>query len=485
MTDILTFRSRGALVGGRWVGDGPRDAFESRCPFDTRHVVGRFGTHLDRLDDAVEEAHRAQRAWRCWSLDRRLDVLREFATKLDGRSDSLAALVTAEVGKPIAESRAEVGILSSKIGVTVDVAPEELASRRTPEVGGYYDMRPLGVFAVVGPFNFPMHLSNGHIAPALVAGNAVVLKPSDVAPACAEAYAGAWLDAAAATGAPAGLFGLLQGGGNVGAALVEHAGVDAVAFTGSYGVGVAIRRATAHQTGKLLALEMGGKNAAVVLGDADVARAAADIASAALSTTGQRCTATSRVIADDRIADELSDRIAEHFRAVRVGDPRDESFDMGPLATSAARDRFVAAQSQLAGLRTVVAGGAASASTPGWWVRPAMHEVVDAGIAAPRIGEELFGPEVLVERVAGDEEAIARANATEFGLATSVHTTERARFEAVRAELNAGLINWNRGTAGASSRLPFGGTGRSGNLRPAGSAAIRYCARPVATLEGD
>lgn len=480
MTPIPSFESRGHLVAGAWTGVSG-DSHTTTSPIDETTPVGRYDrAGLDYLDRTLDAARTAQRRWRQVPLRDRIATLRTFGDALDARADEIAPRITAEMGKAIHEAKVEAAALAKKVAITCDLAPAELAPLEPEGVDGYATWRPLGVMAVIGPFNFPVHLSNGHIVPALVAGNAAILKPSETAPGCAEVYADAWLETAAKTGAPPALLQLLQGDGRLGAALSSDARVDAVAFTGSYAVGVAIRRACVEQTGKLLALELGGKNTAIVLDDADIGQAAATIAKAAFATTGQRCTATSRVLVAPTIADALLEALSAEVGAWLPGDPFLESSATGPLATPAARDRFVAAQRATDGLRTVVPGGSGELG-PGCWVRPAVHEVVDVAAAAERLTEELFGPEVLVERVEAGA-LIERANATPYGLAMSVHTTDRSRFEAIRPELDAGLVNWNAPTAGASSALPFGGLKRSGNLRPAGSLALRYCVAPVATL---
>jgi succinylglutamic semialdehyde dehydrogenase len=478
MRDLPTLTSMGHFLNGRW---RPADTSRaSTCPFDTRHTLGGFPSESDCVDEAVQAADRCSQKWRKLTLADRIQVLLRFAQALVKAREALAILICAEVGKPWLEALAEADLLASKIRLTCDLAPKELGPIIPDRVDGFWDYRPHGVIAVLGPFNFPMHLSNGHIAPALVAGNAVILKPSEVAPACAQEYVRLWQDAA---GEWAGALSLLQGGGATGAALAEHAGVHAVCFTGSWSVGVRIRQATVAQTGKLLALEMGGKNPALVFDDADLNHAAEQITAAALQSTGQRCTATSRVLVQRSVADAFTETLLARMQEWSAGDPfEDDGRRLGPLATATAAARFLAMQEQQDGLETLLRSAPVTATTPGHWVMPAVHRVVDVAASAPRWREELFGPEVLIEVVDDDEEAVHRANATDYGLAASVHTATHSRFVQARNDLRAGIINWNRGTAGASSAMPFGGVGHSGNHRPAGVFSLRYCVWPVATL---
>jgi len=479
---LQTLHSKGAFIRGAWRATAP--AFESTSPIDPDHVVGHFSEDAALVPEAVSTASEASALWRRVPLHERIGAVQAFARALDEDATAIAAMITTEVGKPRGEAEAEAALLSRKIAITADIARDELAPSTPSGVDGFVDYAPMGVVAVVGPFNFPVHLSNGHIAPAIIGGNAVILKPSPVAPACAELYVRAWERAATHSGAPAALLSLIQGDHRAGSALVEHPNVDVVAFTGSVPVGVEIAAACARTPWKLLALEMGGKNAAIVCDDADIELATRACLDGAFRTTGQRCTATSRVLVDQRIADRFIEGLIEGARALRIGDPFDAMTDLGPLATARARDLFAHAQTQIDGLEPLLMGGTAHVrgAPRGYWVAPAIHRVTSVELAEARIVHELFGPEVLIETFSEDGEAVTRANATPFGLAMSVFTRSEARFRALRQTLDAGIINANRGTAGASSQLPFGGTKCSGNHRPAGSFALRYCVRPVATL---
>ncbi len=477
--------ARGALLGGRWVALPPDRVL--RSPADLRRVVLEWAPATTLVDEAVASARAALCAWADADPAAREAALRAFVAELAADADTLAELVAIEVGKPITEARAEVASLTSKLEVTLDAVRVELARHDLPDGSGFWDWRPHGVFAVIGPFNFPLSLSHGHVVPALLCGNTVVLKPSESAPAVAERYAEAWRRAAERTGAPAGALTLLPGDGAVGAALCGHEGVDAIAFTGSYAVGTSILSANAARPGRLVALELGGKNASLVLDDADLDRAAEEIARAAFESTGQRCTATSRVLVAAPVLDAFVERLLAEAGRWRAGDPLLAATRMGPLTTASAQARFVAAQRDAAalGLETLAAGGEeCDGPAPGYWVRPAIHRVVDADRARSRIREELFGPELLIESVSTDMEAVERAGATPYGLAAAVFTASRDRFDALRPRLRAGLVNWNRRTSGADGRLPFGGIGHSGNHRPAGALSVRYCVWPQATLLG-
>jgi succinylglutamic semialdehyde dehydrogenase len=334
---------------------------------------------------------------------------------------------------------------------------------------------------VLGPFNFPLHLPNGHVLPALACGNAVVFKPSEVAPHAAELYARCLLEA----GVPRGAFNLVQGPGPVGAALAAHPDVDGVLFTGSWATGLAIQRATLGQP-KLLALEMGGKNAALVLRDADEDKACYDALFSAFVSAGQRCTAASRLIVEGppARADALARRIAALAARLSVGHPLDDGVFMGPLASEAALAKFEEAIARAPAEVVLAPHTLSPRGLRGCYTSPAVHRVRrPSGTAYER--EELFGPDLAVYDAPDEESAVALANATEYGLAASVHTARLDAFERCLAGLRCGVVNWNAPTVGASGRLPFGGLKKSGNHRPAGLFSSLYCAAPVAILEGE
>lgn len=473
------------LVDGQWcTGDGAEHL--QLCPWDTRRTLLHFQEGAVWMDRAMESARKAQRVWAARPLSQRLQALDLLGECLHAHRATISRTIVDDIGKVQHEADAEAAALAAKWDVTRELAPAALSPRRPTGVAGYWDRVPLGVIGVLGPFNFPVHLSNGHILPALAAGNAVILKPSEVAPGSAAAWARAFLEACALSPVlDPRLVQVVQGGAATGQALVEHPGLDGLAFTGSRNVGVGILRTLAERPHVLTALEMGGKNPVIVLGDADLELATEKILFSALASTGQRCTAASRVLVDQSIAQALIDHLAAGMRQWAPGDPRSAGpTTLGPLATAAAQTRFQEAQESRDGLHTIVEGGAAEGPTPGHWVRPSLHIVQDIEASRARWSEELFGPELLLERVSSVEEALYRANATRYGLATSVFTRSSACFRNLRNQLHFGLIHHNQATVGASARLPFGGAGDSGNHRPAAALSFDYVTRAVATLEG-
>jgi succinylglutamic semialdehyde dehydrogenase len=337
------------------------------------------------------------------------------------------------------------------------------------------------VLAVLGPFNFPGHLVHGHVVPALATGNCVVVKPSEQTPATGQLYA----ELAQRAGFPAGVVNVVQGDGSIGAALAAHRGLDGVLFTGSWGVGRQILAANLDQPWKLVALEMGGKNGVLVCADADLDAAAVAIAFGACVTTGQRCSATSRVFAAREIADALCERLARLFRGIEIGHSSNNRVFMGPLVSRAARERHarVLALAASDGAEMLAGGGPCEGPRPGHYVQPSLHRLRAHDRQSRYQSDEHFLPDAFVLAVDSVDEGLALLDATDYGLVASVFTRERATYERAARTLRVGALNWNAATVGASSKLPFGGVKRSGNDRAAGAASTLYTTFPQANLE--
>ncbi|MFQ5458311.1 MAG: aldehyde dehydrogenase family protein [Myxococcota bacterium] len=471
---------RGDYIAGRFAAARPEDGeIVAPDPGDLDAPAARHAFRLSAVDDAVAAAQGAWPAWARLPAPARHVPLRRFAGVLAGRREEAARAIVREMGKTLREARLEVDAAVAKVAVTLDEALRFVAPFEVP--GGRCRYRPRGVLAVLGPYNFPLHLPNGHIVPALATGNCVVLKPSEITPGVSQIMAECW-DAA---GLPPGVFNLVQGAGESGARLAAHPGVSGVLFTGSWETGERIRAATRDQPGKILALEMGGKNAAIVLADADLDRAVAECFLAAFQTTGQRCTATSRLILDDAIAEDFLARFVPLAREAVIGHGGDPETFMGPLATAGAQARFLAGM-EAAGqeaAETLLAPRCPETPKRGCYVTPGVHRIDAVDPSSRYQQEEIFGPDVSVLAVPDLDAALAAQDATLYGLALSIFTRSRAAYEEAFLRSEVGVLNWNRGTAGASSRLPFGGRRRSGNDFPSALLAPVYCTWPVASLE--
>jgi succinylglutamic semialdehyde dehydrogenase len=453
---------------------------ESRSPADPDDRIGRFPVAgAAEVDLAVARARAAQPAWRALGLDARAAVLRRFAELGRARQEELAKLIAREVGKALWDARAEAGLLGPKIDVTLDDGMRLVAEQR-PATGLRATFQPRGVLAVYGPFNFPSHLPLGHIAPALATGNTVVFKPSELAPAVAAWQAALWREA----GLPEGVLEVVQGGPETGRALAVHRDVDGILFTGSYATGRALREATFEQPWKLLALEQGGSNPIVVCADADLPLAVAETALSVAATTGQRCSCARRLFVERAVFEPFAEGLTRVLAGLRVGPPLEAGVFMGPLVSKGAHAKFEAMRAQA----TAAGGERLLRADPGL---PPPY--TGAGLVAfssirqthPYQREENFGPEAALYPVGDLDEAIAGANDSDYGLAASVFTRERAKYERCIGRVRTGVLNWNRGTIGASGRLPFGGGGKSGNDRPAGVSASLYCVVPQAHMESE
>lgn len=499
MTRASAALGRGAadLIGGEWVDLGPGPAVVSRNPARPAEVVWSGGTRMEHVDAAVTAARGALRDWSRWDRERRFAALRRLRSLFEARTADIAGLIADETGKVLWDAKQEAAALVAKIDITLDESATGPLRRVTgfetslggTRVGRCW-FRPHGVMAVIGPYNFPAHLPNGHIIPALAMGNTVVLKPSDKAPAVGQLLASLMQEALAAEGAPPGVVNLVHGAGDIAAALTRHAGIDGILFTGSWPVGRRILEANLDHPGRIVALEMGGNNPAVVMPDADLKQAVIECVRSAFVSTGQRCTCTRRVIVHEAVAQRFISALCKAASNLIVGEPRAaHPVFMGPIISEAARSAVLEFQRRGAagGGDVLVASREIETPAGGWYLSPGVMAVErftrNAGAdAGGGCDVEVFGPLLRIAVVRSLDEAIEQANATQFGLAASIFTTDTGAVDRFLAEARAGCINVNTGTAGASSKLPFGGLGHSGNHRPAGSFSLDYCAYPVAGM---
>ena len=485
MVERDPFVARGDYVDGRFVlPSAPAGEIPLEDPGDLSALRGAFPTSATALDEAVEAAGRAYPRWRDLPAGDRAALLRRVADRLKEARERLAHVIAREVGKPLWEARTEVDTMVAKIAVTLEDGLDPIRERTfelSPTTVGRWRAHARGVVGILGPFNFPGHLVHGWVVPALACGNTVVVKPSERAVAVGQLYA----EIVAEAGLPAGVFNLIQGDGAAGAGLAAHPDLAAVLFTGSYAVGQRILHATLDQPRKLVALEMGGKNAVLVLDDADLDAAVYHTAFGACATAGQRCSATSRALVHRSLAAAFVERLVRALRGLRVGYPLEEDVFMGPVISATARKRH-AELHRLArdeGAELLLAGGPTEGPRAGHYVRPSLHRIARVSPESRYQTQEAFVPDVALLEFDSLEEGIEALNATDYGLVASVFTRDRDRFERVYRESRVGVLNWNTGTVGASSRLPFGGLGRSGNDHPAGVLATAWCTYPVASLE--
>jgi succinylglutamic semialdehyde dehydrogenase len=479
-TDRFT-DDRPHLVGGAWTAGGG-EAFYSTSPATGEQVWEAAAAAAADVTAAIRAAREAQSEWAERPVAERIKILEAGAAALEIHGDDLHAAIVAETGKPHWEVATEIKAMAAKIPATIDAWRERQQDHVTTADDGVAATRyrPHGVMAVIGPFNFPGHIPQGHIVPALLAGNTVVFKPSEFTPLAGRRLAEVWQRA----GLPAGVLNLVQGGRETGAALTTHPGHDGILFTGSYRTGVALRQALVAEPGKMLALELGGNNPLVVHDVQDLDAAVRLTILSAYLTAGQRCSCARRLVVTDFPGrGAFLDRLATAIDTIRVGLPEDqpEPF-MGPVIHEAASASLLAAQADL-----VARGGVVIRRLQPLHGKPTLLApgLIDVTAVADRPDTEWFGPLLQVIRVPDLDAAITEANRTAYGLAAALLCDNRADYETFRRRVRAGLVNWNRQTTGASSRLPFGGLGHSGNHRPSGFHAIDSCSHPVASLERD
>ncbi|WP_310534308.1 succinylglutamate-semialdehyde dehydrogenase [Novosphingobium sp.] len=432
------------------------------------------------VDDVVARARRAWPAWAAQPLATRMELVRRFANEVRKEADKFADLISRETGKPLWESRSEVETVVAKVEISIRAYAERTSQRKLDNaMQGTMAVRhkPHGVMAVLGPFNFPAHLPNGHIVPALIAGNVIVFKPSEKTPAVGEFLCLCFNRA----GIPAAVVQMLVGGPEEGQALVAHEGIDGVLFTGSAHAGIAINRKLATRPDKIVALEMGGNNPIVVWDTPKIADAAVLVVQSAFTSAGQRCSAGRRLIVKGALYDALIDEVKRLADRIIVGAPFDDpSPFMGPVIDNAAADGLTESFVYLLsnGGKPIKHMVRQDPKLP--FLSPA---IIDTTAMKERPDVELFGPMLQVIRVDDFDEAIAEANNTRFGLAASLVGGTPQEYNRFWANVRAGIINWNRPTNGASSSAPFGGVGLSGNHRPAAFYAADYCAYPVTSTE--
>ncbi len=467
-------------IGGQWHA-GLGHPVNSVDPAKNQEIWQGEAADAGQVDAAIEAARNAFATWQHTSFEQRVALVKAFAEKLAENKAHLAKVIAMETGKPEWETATEVGAMVGKVDISIRAYNERTGTVENPMPVGkaFIRHKPHGVVAVFGPYNFPGHLPNGHIVPALLAGNTVVFKPSDLTPKVAEETLKLWIEA----GLPEGVINLVQGHVETGKALASHPGIDGLFFTGSSRTGKMLHEQFAGHPGKILALEMGGNNPLIVKGVADIDTAVHDIVQSAFITSGQRCTCARKLFLENsEQGDAILARLLEVTGKIKVGHyDADEQPFMGAMVSAHAAEMMVQAQAQLVelGAKQLLALEHLEAGTG--FVSPGILDVTD--IAADMPDEEHFGPLLKVIRYSDFDQAIALANNTSFGLSAGLLADAGADYKHFYSHIRAGIVNWNRPITGASSAAPFGGIGDSGNHRASAYYAADYCAYPVASVE--
>ena len=452
----------GSYINGKWIQPNSKEIVKNINPADTNDVIAEFpAAQADDAVRAIEAAKAAFPEWKRMPGPERGRVLWRAANIARARADEIAKVMTREEGKLFKEAKGEVlkgvSVLEYNSGEGYRMHGKTMPSE-IRDVFAYTIRRPLGVVGLISPWNFPWAIPVWKSAPALVSGNTVVFKPSGITPATASLLAEIYEEA----GTPAGVFNMVVGTGNaVGEAIVNHNDVRAISFTGSNTVGQALYVKAAGRGAKVTC-EMGGKNAVIVLPDADLEKAATAIQGGAFGSTGQRCTATSRIIASPKVKDELIDRLTTKAKGMKIGSGLDETIDMGPIVSEKQwkQNLDYIEIGKKEGARLVVGGERPQHLSQGYFVEPTIFDNVNPSMRIFR--EEIFG-QVLSVATANDlQEALNIANSVEYGLSTSIFTQDIDTIMRFVEDVEVGMIHVNEPSVGGEAQLPFGGTKSTG-----------------------
>ncbi|HCD12316.1 MULTISPECIES: succinylglutamate-semialdehyde dehydrogenase [Shewanella] len=469
------------FIKGQWLA-GEGQAMSSSNPANGEILWQGNAATPAQVDAAVAAAREAQFDWFMLGFDGRLQVIEAYRDQLEAHKAEIADTIAQETGKPLWETATEAGAMIGKIGLSVAAYHKRTGETENELPAGRAVLRhkPHGVVAVFGPYNFPGHLPNGHIVPALLAGNTVVFKPSELTPKVAELMLKLWEKA----GLPAGVINLVQGEVETGKALASHPQLDGLFFTGSSRTGHLLHQQYAGHPGKILALEMGGNNPLIVKGISDIKAAVHEIIQSAYISSGQRCTCARRLyIEKGEQGDALIAALVAAVKAIAVGpwNAEPQPF-MGSMISEAAAKGMVAAQRNLQNLGGVSLVELTHIESGTGLVSPGLIDVTEV-IELP--DEEYFGPLLQLVRYSSFDQAISLANDTRYGLSAGLLADSREDYDYFLARIRAGIVNWNKQITGASGAAPFGGVGASGNHRASAFYAADYCAYPVASMEAD
>jgi succinylglutamic semialdehyde dehydrogenase len=467
-------------IDGHWLA-GEGHPIQSVDPAKKQVIWQAKSASGAQVDAAVNAARKALPAWSLLSFEQRLAFVQSFADLLAENKEAMALSIAQETGKPLWETATEVGAMIGKIALSKKAYLERTGTVENPMPLGkaFIRHKPHGVVAVFGPYNFPGHLPNGHIVPALLAGNTIVFKPSDLTPLVAQKTVELWQQA----GLPAGVLNMLQGEVETGKALAAHAGLDGLFFTGSSRTGKILHEQFAGHPGKILALEMGGNNPLIVKDVSDINAVVHDIIQSAFISSGQRCTCARRLfIEKGEQGDAVLNKLIEATRLIKVGeyDAAEQPF-MGAMISKNAAAMMLSAQQQLLALGATALVELKHLDTDSGFVSPGIVDVTN--ILAEMPDEEHFGPLLKVIRYSDFDQAIEEANNTSFGLSAGLLSDSESLYKHFYQRIRAGIVNWNRPITGASGAAPFGGIGESGNHRASAFYAADYCAYPVASVE--
>lgn len=469
------------FIDGKWI-EGGGHSFDSYDPATGTLIWTGHEASAQEIDAAVTTAKEAFDSWSALPLDRRVAYLYHFQQIVTDQRDVLAEAISEEIGKPLWEAKAEIDSMISKVEISIrayhqrcTTVIKEIVQTAKRSVTRF---KPHGVIAILGPFNFPVHLPHAHIIPALLAGNTIVFKPSEYAPKLSTLLMHYWEEVSL----PKGVFNMVQGGKNVGQTLSTHPAIGGLFFTGSLKTGQWLSEYYGKQLGKILVLELGGNNPLVISDIKDVESAVQLTILSSYLTSGQRCTCARRlIVVEGSTGEAFIESLIEKVKAIAVGEyTKDPEPFMGPVISERSAKALIETQRDLQNR-----GGDSLVEMhhlkPGTGLLS--PGLMDVTVVSEGVDEEFFGPLLQLIRVKNFEVAIEEANRTNYGLTAGLCSNRIEEYEQFYRRIRAGIINWNSPLIGASGEAPFGGIGNSGNYRPSGFFAADYCSYPVASIE--
>ena len=462
-------------------------SWKQQCPAELELTLWEAPLDYRPIESILDSSLKGHHQWRKIDLQKRIEFLKSYQKQVKTKQDLIAEAISLETGKPIWESKTEAASVIKKVDITIEHALPRIQSKRfeniMPNTCGHLIFKPLGPCLVIGPFNFPCHLPNTQILSALIAGNSVIFKPSEKTCYSAQLL----MDCFHEAGFPEGVVNLIQGDGETAERMVKDKTIRGIFFTGSLEIGRKILKTVGDDVTKMVALELGGKNAAIVHDDALQEQALEELLKGSFLTSGQRCTSTSIIVIHQDIADNFIEEFHNRAKKLIVDHPLNyekEPF-MGPLIDKKAMENYLLfmGMAKRENIQEIMRGKQLEKKKSGYYVSPSIHFSPSFNQKSCFLTSEIFGPSTTFIPYKTIEEAVQIANSTEYGLAASIFTQSQKIYKNCLEDLDMGLINLNRSTCGASPLLPFGGVKNSGNYRPAAVAAIDSCVYQACSLE--
>ena len=461
--------------------------WERECPADIDMTLWKVPLDYGPIESVIASSLKGFNQWRRTELSERIEFLKSYQKQLIAKQDLIAEAIALETGKPLWESKTEAASVIKKVDVTIEHSLPRIQPKRfeniMPNTCGHLVFKPVGPCLVIGPFNFPCHLPNTQILSALIAGNSVIFKPSEKTCYSAQLL----MDCFHETGFPSGVINLIQGDGETANRIIQSKAIRGIFFTGSLEIGKKILKTVGDDVSKIVALELGGKNAAIVHNDANQEQALEELLKGSFLTSGQRCTSTSLIIIHQDIADHFIENFHRQAKEIIVDHPidyQDKPF-MGPLIDKKALENYLLfmGMAKRENIQEIMRGKQLKKNKAGYYVSPSIHFSPSFNPNSRFLTSEIFGPSVTFIPYKTIDDAIQFANSTEYGLAAAIFTQSQKLYQQCFTDLDIGLVNLNRSTCGASPLLPFGGIKNSGNYRPAAVAAIDSCVYQACGLE--